>query len=85
MTSRKKKILLCALGACVIFLASCAYDWAWKPDPYSGDHKTSSIYGVDGDAIECSNPEFDNFTCFHYDNIEELKIEIEKMKEFCNK
>lgn len=42
------------------------------------DYRTQGIYR-DGEFISCSSPKFNEFIPFHYDNIAELKAEIEKV------
>jgi hypothetical protein len=68
----------------VIFLiANCATTqcpWDWKSDPYEGDTENRQIINGDGKEIKCDQGEFNDFTCFHKDNIIELKFNIDRLK-----
>jgi len=56
-------------------------EWTWKSDFYAADHQAQDIYNQDGKSISCSNPDFDNYACLHYDNIVELEANIEKFRQ----
>jgi len=77
-----KKILKYALSVCLISLtlSCCTESWLWKPNPYATESISQSIIDKEGDIVLCSDIEFDNRYCFTTEEMEALKIEIDKAK-----
>jgi hypothetical protein len=76
-------MIICLL--CVVVLIGCANQklkkWDWKPHSYGAYSDTQTLEDAHGDIVSCSNERFDAFTAFPDDNIAELKVNIEKMKD----
>ena len=72
----RKMILLSAL---VVLTIGCQHKFNWESHPYAADHLTETIHDKDGNQIKCMEQAFDDYICFHYDNIAELKAEIERI------
>lgn len=72
------------LGLFAIFLttscASCKKDFDWSPRPYVGDSVNEQIVNGEGEVVTCSQPIFDQYTCFDPDNIAELKTAIDQVE-----
>lgn len=68
----------------MIFLVSCGTsckgDFDWKPDPYRGDSVDQTLTNAEGVVVSCSQPTFDEFTCFDAQNIADLKTAIDKVE-----
>ena len=78
-----KKILRLGLNVCAIFLiVSCGTgckSFDWDPQPYSGDSINQELVKYDGAVIKCSQPLFDEMTCFDSQNMADLKTAIDKI------
>jgi len=85
MLLEKSKIVKSVLNALMILLivSGCktSPEWTWVSDFYVADHTAQDIYNDDGLSVKCSEPEFDNYACLHYDNIVELEANIEKFRQ----
>jgi len=75
-----RKILKLELLVFVIFLTSCG-KFNWTPRPYVGVSDFQIVQNEDGDIISCSEPLFDEMTCFDAENIAELKTAIDQVKD----
>ena len=78
-----KRILLLGLNVWLSSLMiSCATtpQWEWKADPYEPNISQMEVVSGTGKTVKCYEAEFSGFTCFPYQNIEALKVEIKKMK-----
>lgn len=63
-----------------IFLVSSCQNFSWEPRPFVADHATQSIYrDKEQLEIKCSDPAFNNYIAFHFDNIVDLKAEIDRV------
>lgn len=75
---KRKMIRLSVLVVLVISLTSCKFKW--KPDPYQMGEE--GIVNKDGKFIPYTNTEETlYFSCFHIDNLLELKAAIRKCEE----
>jgi len=80
-----RKILPNARAVCVTLLIlssiSCnRVKWTWKAEPYSADHLTKSLYGSGEEVVSCEDIRFSEFTCFDYEDMEELVFNIKRLK-----
>ena len=69
--------LLCATGCKTQEIK----EWDWKPHSYIAYSDTQTLEDANGHIVKCTDEEFDGFTGFPEDNIAELKVNIEKMKD----
>lgn len=73
------KLRTLSLGL-MLFVTSCN-SFNWEPRPYVGDSITQSLVNSEGEVIQCSQPAFDEMTCFDAENIAELKTAIDEVKD----
>ena len=71
---RSLKILL------LVSLLGCGNtDWNWIPDPYTVDYEAKVWYNADDEECGLSDECINDLIAFPWDNIEELKVNIEKL------
>ena len=78
----KQRILKNVLVACLICLiSSCRFDWDAHPYVAALGETCESSYWTDGkgDKIPFFSPRVSEFINFHYENIAELKAEIDRV------
>ena len=70
-----KNVLL----VCVIFstLSGCT-TFDWEARPWAADPKAEQIVNPDGITIKCDQEIFKEYTCFHADNMAELRTAIQR-------
>ena len=65
----------------LVYSCKASHKWTWQADFYAADHVAQDIMNSEEKVVKCFEPEFDNFACLSYDNIEELEANIEKMRQ----
>jgi len=64
----------------IFLITSSCKSFRWEAKPYSADYQTQSIYRTaNEDEVSCSQPRFNEFTCFDAQNIADLKTAIERV------
>ena len=59
----------------LILLCGCNFDWT--PEPYS--MSTTFLINAEGEMVLYTDPSINEFTCFHEDNLAELKAAIDRV------
>ena len=72
-------MLKSVLLVCVIFstLSGCT-TFDWEARPWAGDPVKSQIENSDGITVKCDQEVFREYTCFHADNMAELRTAIQR-------
>jgi len=71
----------------ILSIVSCKnkhHEWTWQADFWAADHVAQDIMNQNEETVNCWDPEFDNYACLSYDNIEQLEANIEKMRDNYN-
>ena len=75
-------IVLSVLTICLTTSCKTGPKWEWKAEWFTTDHNTQDIGNGDSSVIiKCSQKEFNDYACLHYDKIEELENNIERVKD----
>ena len=55
--------------------------WDWKSDPYSASRE-GYIISAEGKTVRMDSVEIEDFTCFPSKNMEELNVNIKRVKKY---
>jgi len=73
---------LSVLTTCLITSCKTGPKWEWEADWFLPDYTTQDIGNSDSSVIvKCNQKEFNDYACLHYDKLEELERNIERIKD----
>ncbi len=77
--------MLSVLTICLTTSCKTGPEWEWQAEWFIPEYTTQDIGNSDSSVIvKCSQKEFNDYACLHWDKVEELEVNIEKFKDEYN-